>query len=312
MRAVVFSRYGSSDVLTIEELDVPKIKSGQVLVKVDHAALNPKDVLVRKGKFRMFTGNRFPIQGGFEMSGVVEQSDTPDFKPSDEVFGMVNGWTGRCLAEYVAINEYEIAHKPANISHAEASSIPLVGQTVLQALRDIGNVKPNNTLLINGASGGVGSIAIQVAKILGANVTSVASAKNKAFCIDLGSDHFIDYAEVDILQMDQSFDIIMDAFGNNKFSSVRHLLKRRGCFITTVPSANIFKSMLLNAFRTQKSSLVNVKSKQKDLKWLASQIIEEKIKPVIQTVLPMEEIRQAHDLIETKRTRGKITLKVKK
>ena len=185
MRAVVFSRYGSSDVLTIEELDVPKIKSGQVLVKVDHAALNPKDVLVRKGKFRMFTGNRFPIQGGFEMSGVVEQSDTPDFKPSDEVFGMVNGWTGRCLAEYVAINEYEIAHKPANISHAEASSIPLVGQTVLQALRDIGNVKPNNTLLINGASGGVGSIAIQVAKILGANVTSVASAKNKAFCICL-------------------------------------------------------------------------------------------------------------------------------
>lgn len=310
MKKAVMTKYGSTNVLQIIRTDSPIPKTNQVVVKVKAAALNPKDILIRKGKFKRFTGNQFPKGIGFDFAGIVEDANHSVYQKGDKVFGMLNGWKGACCAEFVAIPDNELYLMPKNISFEAAAGVPLAGQTALQAIRDLGQLQKGQKILINGASGGVGTLALQIAKDLGGIVTSVSSHRNIDLCQSLGADIALDYNQTPILELKETFDVFFDVFGNYSFKKIIALLSKNGRYITTVPKAEIIKEQFWNFFRKKKAKLVVVKSKTEDLKYFAKKIEEGRIKPIVDKVFPLEEIGEAQKYIETKRAKGKVVLRL--
>jgi len=225
-------------------------------------------------------------------------------------FGMLNGWNGRSCSEYANINANELYKMPDHISFEEAAGVPLAGQTALQAIRKIGKLKPGNKILINGASGGVGTLAIQIAKILGGEVTSVSSNKNTEYCRSIGADKVIAYDKMDITNTTEKFDIFFDVFGNYSFKTVSFLLTPTGKYITTVPKPSIFREQFYNPFRRKKAKMIYVKSNKADLKWLYEQISNNKLKPIVDKVFSLDEIHKAQKVIESKRAKGKIIIRM--
>ncbi len=311
MKAAMVTRYGDTDVLKIQEIEKPKLKKREVLIEVKAAALNPKDILIRKGKFKMATGNRFPKGIGYDLAGIVAESNGSYlFKKGDKLFGMINGWKGRAVAEFANVSEKELFRLPQNCSFEDAAGIPLAGQTALQAIRDLGKLKSGQLICINGASGGVGTLAIQIAKSLGGVVTAVTSFRNKDLCLSLGADGVIDYTKEDILNSTKRFDVFFDVFGNYSFPKVAHLLNKKGSYVSTVPSPKIIVQQIRNPFRSKKAKLVVVKSNIADLKWLCKKIEEGAIKPVTDKTFNLEDIQEAQKYIETKRAKGKVIIKI--
>ena len=310
MKIAVNRQFGDTDKIEIIDTELPKASRDEVLVKVKCAGLNPKDILIRKGKFRQLTGSKFPQAIGFDFSGIIEASNSNRFAKGDEVFGMINGWKGRCCAEYVNVKEKELYKKPQNISFEEAAGIPLAGQTALQAMRDIGKLGQGKKILINGASGGVGTLAIQIAKELGAVLTTISSTKNLEFCKSLGADFTISYEETNIPDLTDKYDVFFDVFGNFSFRKVADILTLNGKYVTTVPKSSIFKEQFFNVFRKKKAKMVYVKSDDKDLKWLSRKMSEKKINPIIDKIFDFEEIRIAQKYIESKRAKGKVILMI--
>lgn len=194
MRAVLFDRFGSAEVLAVRDVERPGIALGQVLGRVSAASVNPKDIFVRKGRFRKFTGARFPLPSGYDASGIVVESNISQFRPGDHVFGMLNGWRGGAAADFVAWPAGELASAPQTILLSDAAAVPLAALTALQALRDHLHLKAGHSVLINGASGGVGSFAVQIARILGARVTAVCSGARAEHVRALGAESVHDYA----------------------------------------------------------------------------------------------------------------------
>lgn len=310
MKKAINNKFGDVDVIEIVDVEKPQIAHNEVLVKVEAAALNPKDILVRKGKFKRLTGSKFPQGIGFDLSGIVEDPNKSYFKKGDKVFGMINGWDGRCCAEYVNIKVDELFIMPEEVTFEEAAGIPLAGQTALQAIRKIGNIKAGEKILINGASGGVGTLAIQIAKSLGSEVTTISSTKNIEFCKSLGADITMSYEETNVLETDYQFDVFFDVFGNYNFQKVASLLTKKGKYITTVPKPAIFKEQFYNFFRSKKAKMVIVKSNKEDLKWLNVKISVKEIKPVVNKIFSFDEIHLAQKHIESKRAKGKVILKM--
>lgn len=310
MKKAIFNSYGDTEVIKIINVERPNISNKEVLVKVKAAALNPKDILVRKGKFKRLTGKKFPQGIGFDFSGVIEESQDTNLKKGDKVFGMVNGWYGRCCAEFVNVHVDEITKAPEHISHEALAGIPLAAQTALQAIRDIGQLKKGQSICINGASGGVGTLAIQIAKELGGQVTSISSKKNIAFCQSLGADHTLAYDEMDILKTKNTFDIFFDVFGNYSYKKTNPILSSRGKYITTVPKPAIFVEQFFNFFRKKKAKIVVVKSKAVDLEWLAIRLENHQIKPVVDKIFLMNDIHKAQKYIESKRAKGKVIIQM--
>ena len=310
MKIAINEQFGEVDKIKIIETDLPKLLADEVLVKVQSAGLNPKDILIRKGKFKRLTGNKFPQAIGFDFAGTIENANSSKYSKGDKVFGMLNGWKGRSCAEYVNIKEHELYKMPENVSFEEASGIPLVSQTALQAIRGLGKLSRGKKILINGASGGVGTLAIQIAKELEGKVTTITSSKNLELCKSLGADHTISYEEEDVLKATNKFDVFFDVFGNYSFSKVAPILTNDGRYITTVPKVAIFREQFFNLFRTKKAKMVYVKSNKEDLKWISEKVSEGKIKPVLDKVFPFEDIKMAQKYIESKRAKGKVVLKI--
>ncbi len=310
MQKAINTQYGAVDKIEIIDTEKPRIGKGEVLVKVEAAALNPKDILIRKGKFKRLTGKRFPQGIGFDFSGMIENANDSNLKNGTKVFGMLNGWQGRSCAAYVNVKVEELFLLPENISFEEGAGIPLAGQTALQAIRNIGKLKAGNRILINGASGGVGTLAIQIAKSLGGKVTTITSTKNREFCKSLGADQTISYELTNILESGNEFDVFFDVFGNHNFQKVASLLTPKGKYITTVPKVAILKEQFFNLFRSQKAKLVNVKSNKADLQWLHKKISQNEIRPVLDKVFNLEEIQIAQKYIESKRAKGKVVLQI--
>lgn len=311
MKAVQFDHYGPPEVLVWRETAQPVCGTDELLVRVSAAGVNPKDCLVRKGKFRWFSGRRFPLGMGHDFAGEVEAVGprVTGFKTGDPVYGMTNGWKGRTYAEYVAVRASETALKPPALEFIEAAAVPLAAQTALQALRDMGGVSPGQRVLINGASGGVGTFAVQIARIMGAHVTAVCSGRNASMVIDLGAQQVIDYTREDIRKHDAPVDVFFDVFGNRRFPAIRPMLSPRGCFISTVPGGPILKWALLSRISGgPRAHLVVVKSCTDDLQTLSTWIEERRLTPVVDRVFAMEEVRKAHAYIETRRARGKVIL----
>lgn len=311
MKAAIITKYGSPKVLKIQETKTPSLQKGAILVNVKAAALNPKDILIRKGKFKIATGNQFPKGIGFDVAGVVKDANgSKFFKNGDDVFGMINGWKGRACSEFANISENELFHLPTNVTFEEAAGLPLAGQTALQAIRDLGKLKPDQNICINGASGGVGSLAIQIAKSFGSRVTAVSSFRNIEFCQSLGADVTIDYTQENLLSCTTRFDVFFDVFGNYSFPKIAHLLKPKGIYVTTVPSKKIILQQLRNPFRRKKAKLVVVKSKRKDLKWIHKKIESGALNPVVDKVFDLKDIQAPQKYIETKRAKGKVIIKI--
>ena len=200
MRAAIINKFGGTEVLEISEVERPQSKADELLVKVNAAAVNPKDTFVRKGRFRIFTGKQFPMQSGYDFAGevVAVGERVSAVKKGESVFGMLDGWHGRTCAEFVVVKPSMLAKMPDSLSYEEAAAIPLTASTALQALRDEACIEAGFRVGINGASGGVGTMAVQISKLLGAHVTAVSSKENHEFLKRLGADTCIDYHDTDV------------------------------------------------------------------------------------------------------------------
>ena len=322
MKAIVTEQYGSPDVLRLKEVAKPTPEDDEVLVKVHAASVNAGDWhLMRADPFliRLMYGLRKPSRPilGSDVAGRVEavgQSVT-QFQPGDEVFGDLSNSGFGAFAEYVSAAESALIHKPARLSFAQAAAVPLAAVTALQALRDKGQLQAGQTVLISGASGGVGSYAVQIAKALGAEVTGVCSTAKVEMVRSLGADHVIDYTREDFTQSGQQYDLILAVGGRRPLSAYRRALKPKGIYVMVGgETAQLFQVMLLGPWLSrrgsQKFGTMLAQPNQRDLA-LVSELLEAgKVVPVIDQCYPLPEVPDAIRYLESGYARGKIVIKV--
>ena len=312
MTAVSYDRFGSFVVLQVGDLSAPQPGLGVVLVRVAAAALIPKDVLVRKGKFRLLSGRRFPRIPGYDFAGTVEAlgEGASGVAPGDEVYGMVNAWSGGTCAELVAVPAGELAPRPRSLSMEEAAAVPLAALTALQALRDLLGVRPSDRVTVNGASGGVGLFAVQIAALLGGTVVGICSARNAGLVRELGASEVIPYDERDPQAAERRSDAFFDVFGNRPYPLVRGALNRPHRHVTTVPSGRAILQEITSRLLGRSVRMVLVKSNRPDLEQLARWIDAGELRTVVDRIWPLDDSAEAHAYLETRRARGKVVLTV--
>ena len=320
MKAIVYRCYGSPDVLGLEDIEKPAPADDEVLVKVHAASVNPLDWHYMRGSpyfMRLGTGLGKPddISMGVDFAGTVEAigADVTRFKPGDEVFG----GRGGAFAEYVTVPEDRaVVLKPANMTFEQAASAPIAAITALQALRDKGKIKPGQKVLINGASGGVGTFAVQIAKSFGAEVTGVCSTRNVEMVRSIGADHVFDYTKEDYTKSGRRYDLIIDMVGNHSPSANRQVLSPEGIFVIIGgpkgnwlgPLMGPIKAMILSQFVDQEFVLLLARLDRDDLDILADLMQEGKITPVIDSRFRLSEVPAAIRHSEDGHARGKIII----
>lgn len=315
MKAAVIDAFGPSSNLEVRDIPKPKIGPEQVLVEVHAASVNPIDWKIRDGLMAARYGEEFPMVLGLDASGVVvEVGDAVDgFAAGDEVYARSDNGPGKCYAEYVALNPATVARKPAGLSHAEAAGIPLAALTPLYGLRDCGRIREGDDVLVNGASGGVGVFAIQIAKIMGAHVTGVCSAKNVDLVRELGADRVIDYTSEDVLRDEDGYDIIYDAVGVLQLADALPALNEGGVYLTLVPVPGIDFFIPGQTMREAgKGYFVAWTPQAQDLELISSWVGSGALKPIIDSEFSLEDIRAAHERSQTERAVGKIVVRVRK
>ena len=312
MKAIAINAYGPPEVLQPATVVDPEPGPTKLLIEVRAAGVNPIDWKIRRGNFKLITGRRFPRVLGTDVAGIVKEtgSRVSGFKPGDEVMAMVNVFTGQGgYAELAVADEKLTCSKPANLSFTEAAAVPGSAVTALQVLVHKAHLKEGDRLLINGASGGVGTYAVQIAKIFGARTTAVCSGRNKDLVISLGADRVINYSRVDFTRQGQIYDVIFDTVGNLHFTVCRRLLSPGGIFITIVPDAwNILFSLLSIFLPGKKCCFVSVMPKKDNLLWLKKKIEEQRIRVVLDKTYPLEKAQEAHAYMEKGHARGKVVL----
>ncbi len=313
MQAVQYSRYGPPEVLELRRVAVPAPKPGEVLVRVYASGLNPKDAVIRSGLFKRFSGRAFPKGTGFDFAGEVAVlgEGVADLELGQKVWGFLDGFAGGAAAEYVAVSQDWLSPMPEGISYAEAAALPLVGLTALQALRDKAKLQAGERLLIKGASGGVGSAAIGLAKAMGAHVTAMASTGSLERCRVLGADRIVDYTRTDLLSLEGRFDVFLDLYGGSPFHTYRRLLERRGRFVTAAPDPSIFLARLITRLLPgPKADFVFVKPKRDDLVTLTAYVEAGVLAMPIEATYTLETVREAHRAVAEGHARGKRVLLV--
>ena len=320
MKAIVYRCYGSPDVLNFEDIAKPTPADDEVLVKVVAASVNPLDWHYMRGSpyiMRLGSGLSAPNDSsmGVDFAGTVEAvgKNVKRFKPGDEVFG----GRGGAFAEYVTVPEDRaLARKPANITFAQAASVPIAAITALQALRDFGKLQPGHKVLINGASGGVGTFAVQIAKSLGAEVTGVCSTRNVEMVRAIGADHVFDYTQEDYTRSGQRYDLIMDNVGNHSLSAKRRVLNPDGIFVIVGgskgdwlgPLMSPIKALMLSPFVGQEFVMILAQMRQDDLATLGDLMRTGKMTPVIDRRYGLSEVPAAIRYSEEGHARGKIVI----
>src|SRR2546428_2587715 len=324
MKAIVYCDYGLPN-LKLEDVEKPVPNDDQILVKVRAASVNPYDWHFIEGTpyiMRIGVGLRKPkdTRLGIDFAGTVEAvgKNVAQFKPGDDVFG----GRGGAFAEYVCPRaDRAVAIKPANITFEQAASVNIAGITALQALRDKGKVQPGQKVLINGASGGVGTFAVQIAKSLGADVTGVCSTRNVDLVRSLGADHVIDYTKEDFAKGEQRYDVILDNVPNHSLSECRRILNPNGKYVMIGgggpndsrwigPFGRVINTMILSPFVSQKMGMMMADPSQKDLAVLADMMQSGKVKPVIDRTYKLSEVPEAIRYLEQGHARGKVVITV--
>ena len=313
MKAVFYNKYGSPDVLEVGELEKPKINDTEILVQAYASSVNPVDWKIRNGSMKIFTGKKFPKGLGGDIAGkVIEVGEkVTKFAVGNEVYGKISGFKGNAYAEYVVAKPEDLAQKPVNLNFNEAASVPLTALTAYQALVNHGELTKSSKVLINGCSGGVGHFALQIAKALGADVTGVCSTKNIVLAKELGADKVIDYTKENVTDKKDKYDIFFDAVANQSYGKVKPILKNEGRYVTTLPAVGVILNSITGIFNSKKAKMINVKSSPKDLQLITEMIENGKVKPVIDKIYPLEDIREAHRYSETGRVVGKLALSIK-
>jgi NADPH:quinone reductase-like Zn-dependent oxidoreductase len=323
IKAVRYCDYGSPDVVKLEEIEKPVPSENQVLIKVRAASLNALDIYLIRGSWlgRLMFGLRKPkdIRLGRDVAGQVEAvgKNVTQFKPGDEVFGTCRG----ALAEYACASERALVMKPPNVSFEQAASLPVAGQTALQGLRDQGKIQAGHKVLINGATGGVGTFAVQIAKAFGAEVTAVCSTRNVDLVRSIGADHVIDYTKEDFTKSDQRYDVIFDNVCNHSFTERRRVLNPKGiCVLAGMGGAGvkggqsvgrvvgIFAARGLSSFVDQKFAQYITKLSKQDLTLLADFIQQGKLRPVIERTYKLDDAPEAFRYLNEGHARGKLLI----
>ncbi|GAA0339485.1 NAD(P)-dependent alcohol dehydrogenase [Actinoallomurus spadix] len=326
MKAWSWDRYGPPDVLTLKEVDEPGIARDEVLVRVRAASVNPYDwrhVRADPKLARLSIGLRRPRPGlilGADLAGVVERvgEEVTGLHPGDEVFGEVRLGS---FAETAAVPHHRLAVKPARLTFEQAASVSMAAHTALQGLRDAGKISAGQRVLINGASGGVGTFAVQLAKTLGAEVTGVCSTRNIELVRSLGADDVVDYTREDFTERRGRYDLLMDIVGDRSLAELRRPLTSRGTLVIVGgiasarggllgPAAQVLRGALASPFVGHRIATVRWKPNSTDLRFLAELVEREQLAPVIDRTYPFAEIPEALRYIERGHARGKVAITV--
>jgi NADPH:quinone reductase-like Zn-dependent oxidoreductase len=320
MKAAMYSRYGPPLVVLIKDVPKPVPKANEVLIEVRAASVNPLDWHFMRGLpylVRIVAGLRKPKDQrlGVDVAGQVEAvgSNVTQFKPGDEVFGSCRG----AFAEYVCTSESTLVQKPTNVTFEQAAAVPVAAYTALQGLLGKANLQPRQAVLVNGAAGGVGTLAVQIAKSFGAEVTGVCSTKNVDMVRSIGADRVIDYTQQDFTKSDQRYDLIFDLVGNHSLLACRGLLNPKGIFLTAGGTAGrwmfgaIVRAIaagLLSSLGSRKMISVLAKSSQQDLTTMHALLATRKVTPVIDRRYGLRELPEAIGYLEKGHARGKVVI----
>jgi len=320
MKAAVYSRHGRADVLEIEDVQKPAPADNEVLIEVRAASLNPIDAGSLRHPFArriLFALSRLKITGpGRDVAGEVEAvgSQVTQFKPGDAVFG----WCGGAFAEYACAPESALAIKPANVTFEQAAAVPVAGLTALQGLRDKAQIQPGQKVLVNGAAGGVGTFAVQIAKSLGADVTGVCSTRNVEMVRSIGADHVIDYSQEDLTRGGQHYDVMFDLVANHSFSARRRVLNPKGIYIGAGVLglggsmarllAHQVGELVQSPFASQRFITLMAKLNHADLTTMGELMEAGKVTPVIDKRYGLSEVLEALRYLEEGHARGKVVL----
>ena len=326
MKAIVYHNYGSPDVLQCEEIEKPAAGDDEVLIEVRAASVNPLDWHFVRGIpyfLRMMAGLSKPkiTRLGVDLAGKVEAvgRNVTQIKPGDEVFGTGHG----AFAEYACSRENKLALKPARLTYEQAAAVPVAAITALQGLRDKGQIQDGQKVLINGAAGGVGTFAVQIAKSLGAHVTGVCSTRNVDMVRSIGADHVIDYIKEDFAQKGQRYDLILDNVGNRSFTDCRRVMVAKGILVSNGggslkenegswlgPITGSIAALALSPFMSQKMVTILASITNTDLTALTELMDAGKVKPVIDKCYKLTEVPQAIRYLEEGHARGKVVIAV--
>jgi NADPH:quinone reductase-like Zn-dependent oxidoreductase len=321
MKAIVYRTYGSPDVLRCEDIEKPAAGDDEVLIRIRAASANPMDYHLMGGAYlvRLATGllKPKPTCPGADLAGEVEAvgRNVTRFQPGDPVFGAAR----RTFAEYACVSENRLATKPANLTFEQAAAIPVAGLTALQGLRDKGRIQPGQKVLINGAAGGVGSFAVQIAKAFGADVTGVCGTRNVELVRSIGADHVLDYTRDDFTRSGQRYDLVLDCAGNRSLSACRRVMTARGTFVAVGvrpgglwvgPIPHLLGLMVSSWFVSQKVVFFVAKISSDDLTTLKDLVEAKKMTPVIDRRYTLSEVPEAIRYLKEGHARGKVVITV--
>lgn len=310
MKSIIYKKYGSEEVLEIAEIPIPTIENNDVLINVKAISLNPRDTSSRSGDFKLFMNRKFPKQTGADFAGIITKigNNVKNFKVGDEVFGYEQGINKGTASEFITISENYISIKPKKLSFEEASVLGCVYLCALQTVRDKCQIKQGDKIVIYGASGGVGTASIQLARYYGAEVTAVAHSSSEKYCKEQGADRFVAYDEGDIFASKEKFDVFFQVFGKDKayYNESKQILKSNGIFICLIPLPKyIFKIL----FAKPKFKFTLVKSKSDDLAFIANLANQVIVKPIVAKSFGVEDIKDAHKALLKGKVNGKVTLR---
>ncbi len=321
MKAIIYTQFGAPNVLQFKEVEKPTPKDNEVLIKVHAASINAADYRLMRGQpfvvrlagYGLRTP-RYPILGS-DIAGRIEAvgKNVTQFKPGDEVYGDLSGTGLGGFADYATAPEHVLALKPSNLTFEEAAAVPMAAVTALQGLRDKGQVQAGEKVAINGASGGVGTFAVQIAKAFGAEVTAICSTRNVEVVRSLGADHIIDYKQEDFTRSGQRYDVILGVNGFHPLADYKRALRDNGRYVMVGGSdKQIFQAMLLGSWMSmggnKKMSNVMQKPNQDDLVYMNGLFAAGKVKPVIDRCYPLSEAAEAMHYVESGQARGKVVI----
>lgn len=312
MKAVSIEKYGGPEVLKYTDHPIPQIDNDELLIQVKASSVNPVDWKVRKGLLKFLPGQKLPKVLGGDIAGIVEKvgKNISEFKPGDEVYGLISAIKGGAYAEFAVAKQQQISLKPKTLSFEEAAIIPLAALTAYQGLNRVGKINTGENVIINGCSGGVGHFAIQIAKAMGVEVTGVCSTKNVIFSKKLGADNIIDYTKEDLFDENIKYDIFFDAVAKQSFKNVKKYLKKGGRYITTLPSFGVILNPITGILSTKSAKMSNVTTNAEDIRFLSELIKSKKLKVHIDKTYQLHEIQEAHRHSETGRVVGKLALTI--
>jgi NADPH:quinone reductase-like Zn-dependent oxidoreductase len=309
MKAIRIHNYGGPEVLHYEDAPRPEPQAGEVLVRVHAAGVNPIDWKVREGHMKDFWPHKFPLILGWDLSGVVEKvgARVSQFKKGDEVYSLPDPTRNGAYADYIVVRESKLALKPKSLHHPRAAAVPLAALTAWQSLFDTAQLQPGQRVLIHAGSGGVGHLAVQLAKWKGAYVFATASTRNQNLLRELGVDEPIDYTQQRFEDIARKIDVILDTLGGETQERSWSVLNKGGVLVSLVQSPSEEKAKELGV----RAALLGAQPSGEQLAGIAKIIDSGKLKVVIDRILPLSEARRAHELSQSGHTHGKIALRIK-